>query len=200
MGIDSKITVFAMCAIILAACAPETPTPTVPRPTAAVAPKTATPAPTATAIPPSPASSGPLVAYDDPSAPFTLRYPTGWQIREEPESIYFQSADKSAMVQVNLYEYPEPAPSSTTAKIIFDRYAQTNGIKIVRSTANSDGSLGAEVSFQDPGSRAAMQGLVRTQLAKSRKYHFIVLFATTQDQFAKLRSLGQSSLDTFRER
>jgi hypothetical protein len=145
-----------------------------------------------------------MSSYDDPTAPFTLQYPAGWKVREEPESIFFQSADQSAAIQVIIYEYPEGAPRATTVKEIFDRFtqnlAQGTGLKLSNQATRPDGSVYADISYQDPATRNSLQGFVRVMLAKSRRYHFIMLFTTEASQIARYRPSATMASDSFRER
>ena len=192
----------ALCAIVLSACASAEPTqiptsrPTAARPTINATPEPLPTLPAASA----PTTGSPLALYDDKSAPFTIQYPRDWKIREEPESIVFTSPDQTATLQIVLYEYPEPAASGVTAKTIFDRFVQNNMLKTARQTTNADGSIGAEIEYADPGTRASMQGLLRVALAKDRRHHFIIQFAATQVQFARWKPLAQTVVESLRQR
>ncbi len=201
--IPQTIPLLAVCAIGLIACRANEPTPLAGQPV-----DRATPRATATLQLPSqptePSNKTGLTSYDDPTAPFTIQYPVGWKVREEPESISFQAQDQSAAVQVILYEYPEGAPKTATAKDVFDRFtqafAQNTGLKASKPTTRSDGSVSADVEFQDPATRKPLQGFVRVLLAQNRRYHFIVLFAADQNQFARYKPIGATVIDSFRER
>ncbi len=154
--------------------------------------------------PTQPPSQGGLSSYDDPTAPFIMQYPSGWKVREEPESIFFQSPDQAATIQIIIYEYPESAPGTTTAKEIFDRFtqnlAQGTGLKLSNQATRPDASIYADISYQDPATRNSLQGFVRVMLAKSRRYHFIVLFTAEASQIARYKPTAIMASDSFRER
>jgi hypothetical protein len=165
--------------------------------------------PTATLPPPDqptqPPSQGGVTSYDDPTAPFTLQYPAGWQVREEPESIFFHSPDQAATIQLIIYEYPEGAPKTTTAKEIFDRFtqnlsSQSVGLKLSNQATRPDGSVYADISYQDSATQNALQGFVRVILAKSRRFHFILLFTVAPGQLARYKPGAVMASDSFRER
>lgn len=190
--------------IALGACrAGDTATPT-PEPASA----RPTPRATATLGTPPPPTNTPnpnaLLDYNDPSAPFTMQYPASWKVREEPESIFFQSPDQAATIQVIVYEYPEGAPRTTTAKEIFDRFTQSftagTGLKLSNTATRSDGSIYADTAFQDASTPSALQGFVRVLLAKSRRFHFILLFSADASQFARYKSIATTASESFRER
>jgi hypothetical protein len=195
----------ALFAIVLSACAPEeaTPTPS-PRPTASRPAPAATPAPTATTqVAASSTASSPFVVYDDKSAPFTIQYPRGWTIREEPESIFFTAPDESAMLHIITYEYQEGVPKNIAAKDVLNNFSQNftqgTGLKLTQPVTNADSSISANVEYTN-ASAPAQQGLLRVALAKSRRYHFIVLFSANRDQFAHYKPIGTTVVESFRER
>ncbi len=145
-----------------------------------------------------------LVTYDDAAAPFTIQYPDGWKIREESDTVFFQAPDQSAAIQVTFYEYPEGAPKGVTAQDVFERFtqifAQNTGLKIMRQSANADGSISADIEFKDPATGKPLQGFLRVALAQNRQYHFTVIFAANQDQFARLQATGAAAINSFQER
>ncbi len=198
-----KILLVALGVIGLIACRANGVTPSVEQP---VSKPTARPTATlqVQVQPTQPSTKGGMASYDDPTAPFAIQYPAGWKVREEPESIFFQASDQSATIQVIIYEYPEGAPKTATAKEIFDRFAQTfaqgTGLKLTNQANRPDASVFAEVAFQDPATRNPLQGFVRVVLSKSRRYHFIVLFTSDLDLFARYKPIGMAALDSFRER
>ena len=197
----------AFAAIILVACAPAEPTPTpAPRPTASRAAIVATPAPTAQAtiqVVSNPTASSPFALYDDKAAPFTIQYSRGWQIREEPESIFFTAPDETAALQVITYEYQEGAPKNITVRDVLNNFSQNfsqgTGLKLTQQVTNADSSISANVEFIDASARP-QQGLVRVALAKSRRYHFIVLFSANRDQFTRYKPIATTVVESFRER
>lgn len=205
----NTILLCALCGVGLLACRANEATPTpepqlkpTVRPTATLPAQGDQPTqPTQSTQPP---SQGGLVAYDDPTAPFSMQYPTGWKVREEPESILFQSPDQAASIQIIIYEYPEGAPRTTTAKEVFDKFTQTfaqgTGLKLSNTATRADGSVYADVAFQDLATRSALQGSVRVLLAKSRRYHFILLFAADASQLARYKAIATTASDSFRER
>ncbi len=145
-----------------------------------------------------------LVTFDDAAAPFTIQYPDGWKIREESDTVFFQAPDQSAAIQVTFYEYPEGAPKGVTAQDVFERFtqifSQNTGLKIMRQSTNVDGSITADIEFKDPATGKPLQGFLRVALAQNRQYHFTVMFAASQDQFARLKATGAAVVESFRER
>lgn len=199
------LVALALCLSAVTGCASEGPIPRpAPRTTPSQPVNPASPEQTATLQPtPAPTSSSPVVLYDDKAAPFTVQYPRDWKIREEPESIFFVPADDTATFQVITYEYQEGAPRNITAKDILNNFVQNfsqgKGIKLTQQVTNPDSSVNANVEFTD-GSARPQQGIVHVALAKSRRYHFILLFAANRDQFARYKAIAASVVESFRER
>lgn len=196
-------------ALVLSAvegCASAEPTPTAPRPTASRSAISAPLAPTATiqlGSASAPTSSSPYAMYDDKAAPFTIQYPRGWNLREEPESILFTVPDETAALQIIFYEYLEGAPRNLTAKDVLNNFSQNfslgTGLKLTQQVTNADASISAITEYTD-ASKRAQQGLVRVTIAKSKRYHFIVLFSANRDQFARYKPIGTTVVESFRER
>ena len=196
----------ACCASVLSACASAEPTPTSAlRPTASRGAISATLAPSANTPTPN-ASTGtlsPYVLYDDKSAPFTLQYPRGWNVREEPEAIFFIAPDATANLHIILYEYPEAAPRNIAAKDVLANFAPSfaqGNLRLTQSVTNPDGSISSSVEYTDASTRQAQQGQIRVLISKNRRYHFIALFAAARDQFTRYRATSTAVLDSFRER
>jgi len=195
--------------IVLSACASPEPAPSVAaRTTPTRAAISATLAPTSATQPgsanaPTASPAAPYALYDDKAAPFTIQYPRGWNVREEPESIFFTASDESASLQIITYEYQEGAPKNIAAKDVLNNFSQNfsqgTGLKLTQQATNADTSASANVEYTDASVRL-QQGLVRVALSKDRRHHFIVLFSANKDQFARYKPIATTVLESFRER
>ena len=167
-------------------------------PTATSAPSV-TPAPTS--APRGTATSVKLATYTGSGAPFSVQYPENWtpnDLEKDQRLVVITSPDQESSLIVTY-----GAAGNLTAEQALDAFLKgfnLPNLKVSNQHKNTDGSMGADLTFDDPTSGSPLQGILRLVRQATSTQFYVIIFGSSPDQFAQSRTLGNSLLTSFQEK
>ena len=156
--------------------------------------------PQANLLPPGPKNPTPLPAsstvdyktYSGTSAPFTLQYPSAWEVQDleaSQNSVAFISPSRTASADLTFGKFSTINLSDAFDKILTTGFQDPN---VIAKSKNSDQAFSAELEHTSPAFGGRVHGYIR--LFATGSTYYILQFNVVVAEFEKYKEIGKTIL------